>query len=87
VAATAHAAIELLLRRMLRWGSSERYPARPRTDPAGSYSAGLARLDDLRRGAAAASGAAPRFSRAFFFRCRSFRQRTIGREPLPMREA
>ena len=50
-----------------------------------STRADFVRLDDLRRGAAAASGAAPRFSRAFFFRCRSLRQRLIGREPRPMR--
>jgi hypothetical protein len=64
VAATAHAAIGLLQRRM----PGHRLP----TPRAGkrileSYSAGVERLDERRRGAAGPSGA-PRFSRAFFFR-------------------
>jgi hypothetical protein len=45
---------------------------------------GVARLEGLRRVAGDVVGAAARFSRAFFFRCRSLRQRTIGREPRPM---
>jgi hypothetical protein len=61
----------------------------PRPPAHGSFSAGFDRLEERRRGddEAEALSAAARFSRAFFFRWRSLRQRLIGREPRPMRRA
>jgi hypothetical protein len=70
----------LLLRRIVWQGRTQGYSPPP--EP--SYSDDLVRLDDRRREGAADSGA-PRFSRAFFLRWRSLRQRRIGREPRPMR--